>query len=64
MNKTLNVIIVGASGKMGQTLIDEIFKDPNLQLVGAIDHPDCGRIGEDAGEKLGLKTNIRIYQYL
>ena len=60
MNKTLNVIIVGASGKMGQTLIDEIFKDTNLQLVGAIDHPDCGRIGEDAGEKLGLKTNIPI----
>ena len=60
MDKKLKIIVVGATGKMGQTLINEIVSDESLHLVGAVDHPNCSNIGRDAGEKLGLKTNVNI----
>ena len=37
MNK-INIRIVGASGRMGQSLIQEISLDKELVLTAAIDH--------------------------
>ena len=60
MKKKIIVIVVGSTGKMGQTLIHEIIKDGDTELIGALDHPNCDRLGQDAGDQLGLKTNIEI----
>ncbi len=60
MNKTLNIIVVGATGKMGQTLIEEIYHDKQTKLVGALDQKDVSHIGEDAGFFCGIKTGIII----
>mgnify|MGYP003386762927 CR=1 FL=1 len=41
----INIIVVGASGKMGQAIIKETFGDSGLNLVMAIDIKASPRIG-------------------
>lgn len=60
MNHTLNIIVVGATGKMGQTLIQEIHHDSQTKLVGALEHKASSHIGEDAGYFCGINTGIVI----
>jgi 4-hydroxy-tetrahydrodipicolinate reductase len=56
----IKVVIAGASGRMGQALLEGIFADSELQLHGALDRADNPRIGHDAGEQFGLVTKVRI----
>ena len=60
MKKLLRIVVVGASGKMGQTLIEQISKDEDLILSAAIDQPSCPSIGMDAGALFGVKTGVLI----
>ncbi len=60
MENPLKIIIVGASGKMGQTLIKEILNDSELSLIGAIDQATCPNLGMDAGALFGIKTDVII----
>ena len=60
MKNLLKIIIVGASGKMGQTLIKQIINDSDLKLIGAIDQSDCPSLGLDAGALFGIKTGVII----
>ena len=60
MINPLRIVIVGASGKMGQTLINEISKDPELLLTGAIDQSSSTDLGIDAGALFGIKTDVII----
>ncbi len=60
MKKPLKIVIVGASGKMGQTLIKQISTDPDLILTGAIDQASCETLGMDAGALVGIKTGVMI----
>lgn len=48
------VAIHGAAGRMGRTLIEACLNHPGLTLAAAIEHPDSGFIGEDAGRLAGL----------
>jgi 4-hydroxy-tetrahydrodipicolinate reductase len=53
----LNIVVAGASGRMGRTLVREIAQAPGLMLSGALEaegHPDLGR---DAGQLAGLAPN-------
>lgn len=45
----IDVIVCGASGRMGQRLIHLAAEAPDLQLVGATERPDHPDIGRDAG---------------
>ena len=60
MENPLKIVVVGASGKMGQTLINEISNDPDLLLTGAIDQASCPTLGMDAGALFGVKTEVLI----
>jgi 4-hydroxy-tetrahydrodipicolinate reductase len=60
MKNPLKIVIVGASGKMGQTLIKEIVKNPDFLLTGAIDQKSCTDLGMDAGVLFGIKTGVII----
>ena len=64
MTKPIRIVVVGATGKMGQTLIQEIFNDKELLLSGAADVASSSLIGSDAGSLLGLKTNVLISESL
>ena len=56
----IKVIILGASGKMGQMLIQETINDDELILVGAHDIAGSHAIGKDAGYFIGKETNVLI----
>ena len=56
----INIIVVGASGKMGQAIIKETLDDSDLNLAMAVDIKTSPRIGKDAGELLGFESNIKI----
>ncbi|MDG2252799.1 MAG: 4-hydroxy-tetrahydrodipicolinate reductase [Methylophilaceae bacterium] len=64
MTKPIRIVVVGATGKMGQTLIQEIVNDNELLLSGAIDAPSCSFIGSDSGSLLGLNTGVLISESL
>lgn len=50
----LKIIITGAAGRMGRRLVANIAADPELELAGATERPDCSLIGADAGEVAGV----------
>ena len=58
--ENISIIVVGASGKMGQAIIKEILESSELHLVRAIDIKSSPRIGHDAGELFGVQSNIKI----
>jgi 4-hydroxy-tetrahydrodipicolinate reductase len=56
-NSDMRVVIAGAGGRMGRTLIHAIAATKGLTLAGAVDAPDSAVIGRDAGELGGLGPN-------
>ncbi len=54
--RLVSVVIVGARGRMGQTLIREVLDSDHLTLVGAVERPGSPGIGADAGAMVGMPT--------
>jgi 4-hydroxy-tetrahydrodipicolinate reductase len=50
----MKLVVVGAAGRMGQTLIRTIKAMPGAQLFAAVERPGSPFIGRDAGEISGL----------
>jgi 4-hydroxy-tetrahydrodipicolinate reductase len=53
----LKIVVAGASGRMGRTLIREIAQGSGMVLCGALEaegHPD---LGLDAGTLAGMQPN-------
>jgi 4-hydroxy-tetrahydrodipicolinate reductase len=53
----MRLIVAGAGGRMGRTLIHAIAATDGVALGGAIDAPGSAAIGRDAGELAGLGAN-------
>src|SRR6187431_3547627 len=53
----LRLIVAGAGGRMGRTLIKAIAETRGMTLAGAVDAPGSAVIGRDAGELAGLGPN-------
>jgi len=49
MADLLKVVVTGASGRMGQTLVNLITRHNEIELVGALEHPKHQWIGQDIG---------------
>jgi 4-hydroxy-tetrahydrodipicolinate reductase len=56
-NSDMRVVIAGAGGRMGRTLIHAVAATKGLALAGAADAPGSAAIGRDAGELAGLGAN-------
>jgi 4-hydroxy-tetrahydrodipicolinate reductase len=56
----MKIAIVGASGRMGRTLIETLLEDGELLLAAAIDQPESPEIGMDAGEAFGKPCGIHV----
>lgn len=55
------VAIIGAGGRMGQTLIEATFDSELVSLAAAIESPDSNKIGMDAGEMHGFeKADVAV----
>jgi len=50
----IDIIICGAGGRMGSTLVRLIHESRAMKLVGAIEASDSPQIGKDAGEVAGV----------
>jgi 4-hydroxy-tetrahydrodipicolinate reductase len=53
----MRLIVAGAGGRMGRTLIAAIAAADGVVLAGAVDAPASAAIGRDAGELAGLGAN-------
>jgi 4-hydroxy-tetrahydrodipicolinate reductase len=56
-NSDMRVVIAGAGGRMGRTLIHAIAATKGITLSGAAESVDSTVIGRDAGELAGLGPN-------
>src|SRR5512143_4003019 len=56
-NSDMRVVIAGAGGRMGRTLIHAIAATKGITLAGAAEAADSAVIGRDAGELAGLGAN-------
>jgi len=57
--------MIGASGKMGKTIIRLISETPELELVGAIEQENNSMISKDAGSVAGTTNlDVKITTYL
>lgn len=53
----MKLVVVGAAGRMGQTLIRAIDATDGVELSAAIEAPGSSHIGRDAGEMAGVGSN-------
>jgi 4-hydroxy-tetrahydrodipicolinate reductase len=53
----MRLIVAGAGGRMGRTLIHAIAATDGVVLAGAVESPGAAVIGRDAGELAGLGKN-------
>ena len=53
----MRLVVAGAGGRMGRTLIQAIAASDGITLAGAIDRRRSGAIGHDSGELAGLGRN-------
>ena len=65
--KKIKVVVTGASGRMGQTIIKKVLGDKNLKLIGALEVSGHKNIGQDLGKilktkKIGIKISDNIIE--
>lgn len=53
----MKLVVVGAAGRMGQSLIRAISEVPGAVLTGAVEREGSGALGQDSGTLSGLAAN-------
>ena len=57
----MRIVVAGAGGRMGRTLVKAVTETSGLALAGAIEQPGSRFVGHDAGELCGVgKIGIAI----
>jgi 4-hydroxy-tetrahydrodipicolinate reductase len=56
-NSDMRLVIAGAGGRMGRTLVHAIAATKGVTLAGAVEAADSAVIGRDTGELAGLGSN-------
>jgi 4-hydroxy-tetrahydrodipicolinate reductase len=60
--KRTKVIIAGAGGRMGKTILGLAHRDPGIEIVGAFEHSNHSAVGRDVGELIGVEPiNIPVH---
>ena len=57
----MRIAVAGASGRMGQMLIEAVLAAPDMQLAAALDVAASPAIGQDAGAALGRVTGCAVH---
>lgn len=53
----MRLVVVGAAGRMGRTLIRVVSETPGVTLAGAVERAGAAEVGRDAGELAGIGGN-------
>ena len=56
----LNLVIAGASGRMGRALVEAVLQSTDMRLHAALDRADSPFINKDAGELCGSPCGVAI----
>ena len=56
----MKLAIAGASGRMGQMLIEAALAQPDLEVAVALDRGDSPMTGRDCAESLGRNSGVRV----
>ena len=56
----IRIVVAGASGRMGKTLIEAIVGSTDAVLAGALDMPDSPALGREAAEFMGRASGVLI----
>lgn len=56
----MKIAIAGASGRMGQMLIEAALGEPEFVLAAALDRAESPMIGRDCAEAMGRATGVRV----
>ncbi|MDQ8035239.1 MAG: 4-hydroxy-tetrahydrodipicolinate reductase, partial [Bordetella sp.] len=56
----MRIAIAGASGRMGQMLIEGVLATEGLQLTVALDRAGSPSLGQDAGASVGRSTGVLL----
>ncbi|MCU0937430.1 MAG: 4-hydroxy-tetrahydrodipicolinate reductase [Gammaproteobacteria bacterium] len=48
------IVVAGAAGRMGRTLVEAVARDPGASLAGALERAGSPHLGADAGELAGV----------
>jgi len=57
----IKIVVVGALGRMGKGIVEEVVLCKGTSLVGAVDLPSSGQIGNDIGGLTGIgKTDVLL----
>jgi 4-hydroxy-tetrahydrodipicolinate reductase len=56
----VKIAVAGASGRMGRMLIEATLKDEGAVLAAAFDRPGSTVIGKNAGELVGLSSDVLV----
>lgn len=56
----IRIVIAGAGGRMGRTLIEAVLKAPDAVMAGALDIPGSPFLGKDAGELVGTPCGVAV----
>jgi len=56
----MRIAVAGASGRMGQMLIDAVLSAEDLTLAAAFDQPGAALLGQDAGSLLGRRADVTV----
>ncbi|MBI2306447.1 MAG: 4-hydroxy-tetrahydrodipicolinate reductase [Rhodocyclales bacterium] len=54
------IAVVGANGRMGRMLIEATLKDGEASLAAAFDRPGSPALGRNAGELVGLASDVLV----
>ena len=50
------IIVAGAAGRMGRTILSLAYKDPEIKITGAFERADSPTVGRDVGELIGVRN--------
>ena len=56
----IDLILSGASGKMGREILKLVMENDEFRLIGALEHENCVEIGQDAVKFIGQNSGITI----
>jgi 4-hydroxy-tetrahydrodipicolinate reductase len=59
-NTKHRIAVAGATGRMGQMLIQAILASSDCELAGALDMPGSAALGQEAAAFLGKSTGVKI----
>ena len=56
----MDIVIAGAAGRMGRTLVEAVLKDSGMKLAAAFDVAGSSVVGRDAGELVGAACGLAV----